>query len=309
MKVLVTGGTGFIGTALSKRLIEKGHQVERLGRSRGDLTSSEALNAFTSVKYDRIFHLAAWTQAGDYCLHHAAEQWLLNQQINTHVLAWWQKHQPQAKLIAFGTSCAYDAELPLVEQEYLKGAPIESLYAYGQSKRMMYIGMLTMHKQYGMKYLHVIPSTLYGPSYHTDGRQMHFIFDLIRKILIGKLHGKPVVLWGDGYQMRELVFLDDFVDIVLRLDDKAENQTVNVGGGEQHTIRHFAELISRHVDFDPNRIEYDTNRYVGARSKCLNVTHLRSLLPDVKMTPLPKGLGVTIDWFLEHRDTLLKPTS
>src|SRR6185436_13243299 len=166
---------------------------------------------FNGESYDRIYHLAAWTQAGDFALKHAAEQWVINQKINTNVLYWWHENQPQAKFVSMGTSCSYDPELPLVEENYMKGEPIESLYTYAMTKRMLYQGQRAMNKQYGHTYLTLVPSTLYGPGYHTDGRQMHFIFDLIRKILRGKIYGEKVVLWGDGHQKRELIFIDDFV--------------------------------------------------------------------------------------------------
>jgi GDP-L-fucose synthase len=205
MKILVTGGTGFLGTALCARLKAGGHDVTALGSRQCDLTRHNALGPWDACRFDRIYHLAAWTQAGDFCLHHPAEQWIKNQQINTQVLGWWQARQPQAKLIAMGTSCAYSPGDELVEENYLDGPPIDSLFTYAMTKRMLYVGLLAMAKQYSLTHLCLVPSTLYGPGYHTDGRQMHFIFDLIRKILRGKLLGEPVVLWGDGRQSRELV--------------------------------------------------------------------------------------------------------
>lgn len=296
MRVLVTGGTGFLGTSLCAQLEARGDEVVRLGSKDCDLTDARSLDAFNTTKYDRIFHLAAWTQAGDFCLAHPGDQWLINQRINTNVLAWWQARQPQAKLIAMGTSCAYPPDGELTEDRFLEGMPIDSLFTYAMTKRMLYVGLLALAKQFGLKYLCLVPSTLYGTGYHTDGRQMHFIFDLIRKILRGKLYGEPVVLWGDGYQSRELVYVDDFARIALRLADDASNEVVNIGAGEEFPIRHFAKLICDHVGYDFDAIQFDTRRYVGARSKCLSVRKLHRLLPDVRLTPLTAGLAATIDW-------------
>ena len=296
MRVLVTGGTGFLGTSLCAQLEARGDEVVRLGSKDCDLTNARSLDAFNTTKYDRIFHLAAWTQAGDFCLAHPGEQWLINQRINTNVLAWWQARQPQAKLIAMGTSCAYPPDGELTEDRFLEGMPIDSLFTYAMTKRMLYVGLLALAKQFGLKYLCLVPSTLYGTGYHTDGRQMHFIFDLIRKILRGKLYGEPVVLWGDGYQSRELVYVDDFARIALRLADDASNEVVNIGAGEEFPIRHFAKLICDHVGYDFDAIQFDIRRYVGARSKCLSVRKLHRLLPDVRLTPLTAGLAATIDW-------------
>ncbi len=305
MRILVTGATGFLGTALCRELERRGHAVTRLNSQNAELTQAEALERFNQEDYDQIFHLAAWTQAGDFCLRHPGEQWLINQKINTHVLDWWHRRQPQAKLICMGTSCAYDPALPLREENYLRGTPIDSLFSYAQTKRMLYVGLLALAKQFSLRHLTLVPSTLYGPGYHTDGRQMHFIFDLIRKILRGKLYDEPVVLWGDGHQRRELVFVDDFVQVLLALNERAENELINIGAGEELSVRQFAQLICAQVGYDFEAIRFDPTRYVGARSKCLVTDKLRDYLPQVKLTPLAEGLHRTVAWFQAERATLL----
>ena len=238
-------------------------------------------------------------------MYHPGEQWIINQQINTSVLAWWHVHQDQAKLICMGSSCAYDPAYELLEENYLVGTPIESLFTYGMTKRMLYVGLLALRKQFGLRYLCLVPSTLYGSGYHTDGRQMHFIFDLIRKIIRGKLYGEPVILWGDGYQSREVVFIDDFVDIAIQLAMSVDNELVNIGAGEEFSIRHFAKLICQKVGYDFDAIQFDESGYVGARSKCLAVRKLRRFLPSLTLTPLDLGLDKTIEWFWREQEKLL----
>ncbi len=306
MKILVTGATGFLGTVLCQYLEAAGHEVTRLSSRNCDLTHPGSLMVFNNTSYDRIYHLAAWTQAGDFCLYHPGEQWIINQQINTNTLAWWQQCQPQAKLICMGTSCAYAPDQELVEENYLVGMPIDSLFTYAMTKRMLYVGLLALQKQFGLTYLCVVPSTLYGPGYHTDGRQMHFIFDLIRKILRGKLYNEPVVLWGDGYQSRELVFVNDFVALMVHLAETCDNDLINIGAGEEFTIRHFAQLICTQIGYNAATIQYDTTRYVGAKSKCLVVDKLHQYLPDLQLTPLSVGLASTIDWFCANQAVLLR---
>ena len=304
MQILVTGATGFLGTTLCNQLESNGHNLVRLNSQNADLTKYESLTQFSDRQYDQIYHLAAWTQAGDFCLYHSGEQWIINQQINTNILTWWQKSQPQAKLICMGTSCAYDPQLELVEENYLVGKPIDSLFTYAMTKRMLYAGLIALHKQYGLKYLCTVPSTLYGSGYHTDGRQMHFIFDLIRKIMRGHLYNESVILWGDGYQKRELVFVDDFVKILIELTQTCDNDIVNIGAGEEFTIRHFAQLICKQIGYDFNRIQFDTTKYVGAKSKCLNTDKLKNLLPNLQLTSLEIGLNQTIDWFWSEQGKL-----
>jgi GDP-L-fucose synthase len=309
MRILVTGASGFLGRHLCPYLVNQDHQVTRLSSRDCDLRQAGVLDRFNEIRYDQIYHLAAWTQAGDFCLAHAGEQWIINQQINTNVVAWWRAQQPQAKLVSIGTSCAYSPELELREENYLIGQPIESLYTYAMTKRMLYVGQMALHRQFGLTYLGVVPSTLYGPGYHADGRQMHFIFDLIRKIMRAQLYGEKVVLWGDGYQRRELVFVDDFVQAMVRLASACDNTLVNIGAGEEFTIRHFAQVICEQVGYDCGAIEYDTSRYVGARSKCLNVDRLRQLLPDFRPLSLETGINATIQWFWQGRELLLPPTT
>lgn len=301
MKILITGASGFLGTALCKKLESLGYDLTRLNSKNCDLTKEDSLHHFNDKKYDQIFHLAAWTQAGDFCLYHKGEQWVINQKINTNVLSWWKEYQPQAKLISMGTSCSYDPNLELKEENYLKGEPIESLYTYAMTKRMLQVGVESLHKQFGLNYLTVVPSTLYGPGYHTDGRQMHFIFDLIRKILRGKQFGEKVVLWGDGYQKRELVYVDDFVAILLELNNFCKNEIVNIGAGEEFSIRDFAEVISKKSGYVFNDIIFDTSRYVGAKSKCLSIEKLRKVIPGFNFVKIEEGIQKTIDWFYQQK--------
>ena len=301
MKSIVTGASGFLGGTLCRALKGRGHEVTELNSKNCNLFEPKSLDAFSDTKYDRIYHLAAWTQAGDFCLKHPGEQWVNNQLINTHVLQWWSGYQPQAKLIFMGTSCAYAPDSGLREAEYMLGEPIDSLYTYAMTKRMLYQGARALSRQFGLRYLCAVPSTLYGPDYHTDGRQMHFIFDLIRKILRGQEFGDKVELWGNGHQAREIVHVDDFVRLLLALDETVENDIINIGAGEEFSIRHFAERISSIAGYDPLRIAYDETRYVGAKSKCLDITKLRSLVGDPGFMPLDRGLRSVIEWFRESR--------
>jgi GDP-L-fucose synthase len=301
VKIAITGSSGFLGARLCKELETHGDLLCGLSTRNCDLTKAGNLEAHATDVYDLIYHLAAWTQAGDFCMHHPGEQWIINQQINTNVLAWWASRQPQAKLVLMGTSCAYAPGSALVEAEYMQGEPIASLYTYAMTKRMLFEGARALSRQMGLRYLCTVPSTLYGPGYHVDGRQMHFIFDLMRKIIRGKEFGEPVVLWGDGNQRRELVHIDDFVRTLVKLVPRVDNDLINVGAGEEHSIREFARIICEIVGYPEDRIQYDTSRYVGAASKCLSIEKLRGLLPDYSLVPLAEGLRSSIAWFYESR--------
>ncbi len=302
MKILVTGSSGFLGKFLCEVLRKNGHELVCLNSRNCNLTKEENLYSYNHYKFDQIYHLAAWTQAGDFCLKHPGEQWMINQKINTNLLCWWKEQQPQAKMICMGTSCSYDPTLSLEEHNYLLGKPTDSLFTYAMTKRMLLNGLIALNAQFNLEYLYVIPSTLYGPGYHTDGRQMHFIFDLIRKILHAKLYGNPVVLWGDGEQVRELIHVQDFIDILIKLGDQ-KNKVINIGAGRGFTIKEFAQKICEITGFPFSQIQFDISKYVGARSKVLHISTLYSLLPSLKFLSLDKGLKQVVNWFLEKKIT------
>ena len=293
MKALVTGATGFLGRHLVAALRQDGHDVLALGSRDADLTNAGSLDRFAEP-VDTIWHLAAWTQAGDFCLRHPAEQWVINQRLNTTVLEWWHRVQPQAKLVAIGTSCSYASGERLSEDRYLIGEPVPELYAYGMTKRMLLVGLRAMQAQYGHRWLYLVPSTLFGPGYHDPSKQRHFIFDVIDKVLAAKRENGQVTLWGDGHQRRELIFVADFVRAAKRLADTVDFDIVNVGSGEEHSIRWYADLISAFVGFDASRVHYDTTKYVGVRSKQLVIDKLRARLPGFQLTPLAAALEQTV---------------
>src|SRR4051812_41381542 len=120
-KVLITGSSGFLGKNLIKRFEADGIEYLALNSRNCDLTKDDSLEKAVSdpASFDHIFHLAAWTQAGTFCDTHRGIQWIVNQQINTNVLTWWQKHAPQAKCIAFGTSVSYTTETDVSEEKYM----------------------------------------------------------------------------------------------------------------------------------------------------------------------------------------------
>lgn len=300
MKIFLTGGSGFLGQHLVRRLQDEGHIVVSPSSSECNLQESADLSKFND-RYDVIFHLAAYTQAGDWCLTHPGEQWIINQQINTNILNWWQLQETPTRIVAIGTSCSYAPASDLIETEYMNGEPIESLYTYAMTKRMLLQGLRAINKQYGLDYLYVVPSTLYGAGYHQDGRQMHFIFDLIRKILRGREFGESVALWGDGYQSREIVHVDDFITNLFGLFNAGATDIYNLGSGTEHTIRDFAKIICDLSGYDENEIQFDTSKYVGAKSKVLNNTKAKAFLANYSGRNLETGIREVINWFEETK--------
>ena len=280
----ITGGTGFLGSALINRF-EKYRVID----TRYDLLTDSIMAQKEPVDY--IFHCAVQTAAGGYCQAHPGEQFELNQQINNNILRYWRHNQPQAKFITFGSSCAYDDSVDKCEDNYLQGVPESGYEVYGSIKRMLLVGLRAYAKEFDMKYIYYIPSTLYGPNFEPSDK--HFIYDLIRKICAAKFEQKePVVLWGDGYQTRDLLYIDDAVNIITNEFESKENEIINLCHGKSYSIRQYADIICDCVDYDPDKIKFDTTRFVGARNKCLINTS------QYKMTPVFNGIRRTINYYL-----------
>jgi GDP-L-fucose synthase len=295
MNVLVTGGTGFLGRHLVPDLQRQGSEVTIINTRNCDLVEKRNLLQFADTRFDRIYHLAAWTKAGDFCLYHKGEQWLINQQINTNVLGFWREYQEKALMVSMGTGCAYPPELELKEENYLVGEPDHDLYTYAMTKRMLYVGHLSLHHQFGMKYNHLMPSTLFGPGF--DRADSHFIFDLIKKIVAGKRHGTPVALWGTGSQIRELIYVDDAIKLINLAVEHCPNDILNLGSGRGYSIRHYAEMICEIVGYDPAKIIYDTTKWSGVSKKVFNTDKINRLFPDFIFTDIRVALTETIRYY------------
>lgn len=302
-KAFVTGANGFLGRYLINFLKKKKYNIIFPGSKECNLVNEKSLHNYGLKKkyiFDEIYHLAAWTQAGDFCLKYPGDQWIINQKINTNVLYWWKNYQPQAKLIFIGTSCAYAENSNYKEINYMAGEPTPSLYTYAMTKRMLLQGAISMQNQFGMKWLCLVPSTLYGINYHQDNRQMHFIFDLVKKIVDGKYNKTKVILWGDGNQKREIINVEDFIFTLFNLRKK-NNEIINIGSGESFSIKYFARIISKIVGFSHNKIIYDKTKYVGARNKKLDITKVSGYLKNYtnELINIEDGLKEVVNWYIK----------
>ncbi len=166
---------------------------------------------------------------------------------------------------------------------------------------MLLTGLQSIGKQYGLKWLYFIPSTLYGPDFELDDN--HFIFDLIRNCYNAKHKGDRFVIWGDGNQRRELVYVKDAVNIMLSLLQE-ENQIFNIASGKDYSINEFSKKVCELIGYEYNKVERDLSKYVGVKEKLIDTKKTQKALDECLVapatTPLEKGLKTAINYFTDN---------
>jgi nucleoside-diphosphate-sugar epimerase len=196
-----------------------------------------------------------------------------------------------------------DIETGEYAENYLNEKPHSSLATYAMTKKILLQAAISCELQYNMKWLSFVPSTLYGINYVKSNKQNHFIFDLIKKILRGKILGKKVVLWGDGNQKREIIHIKDFINNMILVNSVSQNNLYNIGAGESYPIKYFAKIICRIIGYDFKKIKFDRSKYVGAKFKKLSIKKISKLNINYKknLIHLHDGLKEVIEWHIRNK--------
>lgn len=299
VKTLVTGGGGFLGSHLVERLKTDGQDVAVARRAEYDLTSwDEAERLFRAVQPERVFHVAG--EVGGIGANRASPGrfWYANLMMGTHVLELSRSHDVD-KLVIVGTVCAYPkfAQVPFREDDLWSGYPEETNAPYGVAKKSILVGAQAYREQYGLNSIFLLPANLYGPRDNFDLKTSHVIPDLIRKMLESR---ERVVLWGDGSPTREFLFVDDCVEgLVLAADRYNGADPINLGTGDEISIRELAELIGELTRFE-GEIEWDSSMPNGQPRRSLDASRARELFGFEAKTGLREGLERTIAWYRQH---------
>ena len=299
MKTLVTGGGGFLGSHLVERLEADGQEVAVSRRADYDLTSwDDAQRLFRDVRPERVFHVAG--EVGGIGANRASPGrfWFANLMMGAHVLELSRRHGVD-KLVIVGTVCAYPkfAQVPFREDDLWSGYPEETNAPYGVAKKSILVGAQSYREQYGLNSIFLLPANLYGPRDNFDLKTSHVIPDLIRKMLESR---ERVLLWGDGSPTREFLFVDDCVEgLALAAERYNGADPINLGTGDEISIRELAELIAELTGFE-GEIEWDSSMPNGQPRRSLDASRARELFGFEAKTGLREGLERTIAWYRQH---------
>lgn len=306
-KVLITGGTGFVGQHLQEELAQRGIEYYAFPKSRYDLTVKDQAEAVFVAHQDAnvIVHLASYQAAADFPAKHPAEQFYVNNLIHINVLEGWRRFAPHAKLIAIGCSCGYPSTAEaLIENRFMDGDIHGSVYSYGFTKRLLFMGIRTFTEQYHLNASYVIPATLYGEYDDFHVETAHVCGALIGKFVKAVREGDAAVeIWGDGTQVREFIYAKDFVLALLHMIPLCDRDVVNVGPGAGTSIRELAEAIRQAVGFQ-GKVVFEANRYVGAEKKVMDSSKLANKYGWTVPAVLTDGIERTVQWYSRSYDLL-----
>jgi GDP-L-fucose synthase len=306
-KIMVAGARGLVGSAVVRHLRAEGFtNLLTPTRKELDLTSQAAVDAYFDRERPEYVFLVAGRVGGILANSTYPADFIRdNLLIQTLVIDAAYRFGAQ-KLLDLGSSCIYPklAPQPMTEECLLTGSlePTNQWYALAKISGLKMCQ--AYHRQHGFRAISLMPTNLYGPGDNFDLQSSHVLPAMIRKFHEAKVGGaSEVVLWGTGTPRREFLYVDDLADACLfAMRNHEDEQFLNVGTGEDLSIRDLAELVAQVTGFT-GRVIWDTDKPDGTPRKLLDVSRLQALGWQAK-TNLPEGVRLTYQWFLEHGQAL-----
>lgn len=316
--VIVTGGTGLLGSFVVEKLHERGVAEVIVPRSKDydlrdinairqllhDVMGSPNVQRSTSRRSNIVIHLAA--RVGGIGANRArpAEFFYDNLMMGVPLFHECWRFGVE-KFVAIGTVCAYPkfTPVPFKEEDLWNGYPEETNAPYGLAKKMLLVQSQAYRQQYGFNSIFLLPVNLYGPGDNFDLETSHVIPALIRKCIEAKERGDDqIVAWGTGSPTREFLYVEDAAEgILLAVERYDESEPVNLGSGMEISIKDLLELTVRLTGFE-GEIVWNTSKPDGQPRRCLDVSKAERLFGFKAKTPFEVGLRRTIQWYEQARE-------
>jgi len=304
-RIAVTGGAGFLGKFVVRKLEEKGCQNIFVPRSRDyDLVSKEAVERlYRDAKPDVVIHLAAVVGGIGANRDNPGRFFYDNIMMGVQIMEQGRLFGIE-KLVALGTVCAYPkfTPVPFKEEDLWNGYPEETNAPYGLAKKMLLVQSQAYRQQYEFNAIFLLPVNLYGPGDNLDLKSSHVIPALIAKMLGAKEKGdKQVVVWGTGEVTREFLYVEDAAEgIALATERYNKSEPVNLGAGFEITIKDLVALIAKLTEYD-GEIVWDTIKPDGQPRRMLDTQRALREFGFKAKTSLEEGLKRTIEWQKDKR--------
>ncbi|MCG5056402.1 MAG: GDP-L-fucose synthase [Myxococcales bacterium] len=303
-RIVVTGGRGFLGSFVVEALRTRG-AAEVFAPASADYDLVDRLacrQLLADTQPDLVFHLAARVGGIGANQKNPGRFLFENAMMALNVFEECRL-AGVSKLVAAGTICAYPkfAPIPFKEDDIWNGYPEETNAPYGVAKKMMLVQSSAYRDQYGMSSIVLFPVNLYGPRDNFDLESSHVIPALIRKCLEAKAAGqREVVVWGDGSPTREFLYVEDAAEGLVRGAESYDaSDPVNLGSGEEISIKDLAHLIAEATGFDGG-FTWDTSRPNGQPRRRLDVTRARERFGFSAQVSFREGIKRTVNWYVEN---------
>ena len=306
MKILVTGGTGMVGSAFKN--INTKHEIILVGSKDCDLVVRKStFKMVHEIRPDSIIHLAARVGGVKGNTDYVADFYSENIRINTNILDAAYTYDIK-KVVSLLSTCVYPdkAEYPLTEDQIHNGPPHKSNFGYAYAKRMLDVHSQALRQQHGCNFVTAVPNNLYGLNDNFDLENGHVIPALIRKIYEAKVQENHAVhtgvnIWGDGSPLREFTFASDMANILIHVLETYEGSVpINVGNTTEYSISDVVTLISKELDYN-GIIFWDTTKPMGQLRKPSNNQRFLQLgWKSGNYTSLEEGIKITCKWFKEN---------